>query len=88
MRTTVALVACTLAFVSVGPAAVVRAQEAQAGPPGEWVFGTTFGAGAASGGYGEFLERPVNFDINISKGTGAWRFGGGFQFGSMLMKPP
>ena len=71
MRSTSALVACTLAFVSLAPAALVRGQETQAGPPGEWVFGSTFGAGAGGGGYGEFLERPVNFDINISKDTGA-----------------
>jgi len=56
--------------------------------PGEWVFGTTLGAGKASGQYGEFLEKPVNFDLNLSKGTGAWRFGFGIEFGSMTMKPP
>ncbi len=55
---------------------------------GEWVISSTLGAGGASGGYGDFLEKPVNFDLNISKGTGAWRFGGGIQFGSMDMKPP
>ena len=88
MRTSVALAACTLAFVSLAPTAVVRGQEPEAGPPGKWVFETTFGAGAAGGAYGEFLEKPINFDINISKGTGAWRFGGGFQFGSMVMEPP
>jgi len=57
-------------------------------PPGEWVISSTLGAGAAGGGYGEFLEHPVNFDLNLSRGTGAWRFGGGIQFGSMAMKPP
>ena len=55
---------------------------------GEWVISSTLGAGGACGQYGDFLEKPVNFDLNISKGTGAWRFGGGIQFGSMDMKPP
>ena len=58
------------------------------GPPGEWVISSTLGAGVARGEYGDFLEKPINFDLNISKGTGAWRFGGGIQFGSMAMKPP
>jgi hypothetical protein len=68
----------------------LRAQEepAERGKPGEWVLSSTLGAGVATGGYGEFLEKPVNFDLNISKGTGAWRFGGGIEFGSMNMKPP
>ena len=88
MRSMCALMALALATVSLVPTAVVRGQEPEAGPPGEWVFGTTFGAGAAGGAYGEFLEKPINFDINISKGTGAWRFGTGFQFGSMVMAPP
>jgi len=55
---------------------------------GEWVISSTLGAGADAGGYADFLEKPVNFDLNISKGTGAWRFGGGIQFGSRNMKPP
>ncbi len=88
MQMALARVACTLALVSLAPAAVVRGQEPGAGPPGKWVLETTFGAGAGGGGYGEFLEKPINFDFNISKGTGPWRFGGGIQFGSMLMKPP
>jgi hypothetical protein len=57
-------------------------------PPGEWVITTTLGAGAAGGGYGEFLEKPINFDLSISRGTGPWRLGFGIEFGSMLMKPP
>jgi hypothetical protein len=57
-------------------------------PSGSWVLGSSLGTGAANGGYGEFLETPWNFDVNISKGRGAWRFGGGLQFGSMAMKPP
>ena len=58
--------------------------------PGNWVFGTTLGTGQASGGYGDFLEKPVNFDLNIGRlsGSGAWRLGFGIQFGSMEMKPP
>jgi hypothetical protein len=57
-------------------------------PPGKWVITSTLGTGAASGGYGDFLEKPVNFDLNISHGTGPWRFGVGIEFGSMAMKPP
>ena len=88
MRSMSALDGLALASISLAPTAVVRGQEPEAGPPGKWVFETTFGAGAARGGYGEFLEKPINFDLNISKGTGAWRFGGGLQFGSMAMEPP
>jgi hypothetical protein len=70
--------------------APVLAQDApeERTPSGDWVIGSSFGAGQSSGGYGEFLEEPINFDLNLSKGRGAWRFGLGIQFGSMEMKPP
>ena len=59
-------------------------------PPGKWVLGSSFGAGSAGGGYGEFLETPINLDLNIAyqPGEGAWRLGAGLQFGAMDMKPP
>ena len=59
-------------------------------PPGKWVFGTTFGSGAADGEYGDFLEKPINFDLNLAyePGDGSWRWGPGIQFGSTDMKPP
>ena len=58
--------------------------------PGKWVLGSTFGTGTASGQYGDFLEKPINFDLNLGyePGGGPWRFGIGLQFGSMAMKPP
>jgi hypothetical protein len=57
-------------------------------PTGAWVFHSSLGTGAAGGGYGDFLEKPVTFDLNLSKGRGAWRFGGGFSFDGLAMKPP
>jgi len=57
--------------------------------PGNWVLGSSLGAGTGTGGYGEFLEEPVNVDLNIQYQPGdSWRFGVGIQFGSMDMKPP
>jgi hypothetical protein len=55
---------------------------------GDWVFHSSLGTGSAGGGYGEFLEKPVTFDLNLSKGRGSWRFGGGFSFDGLAMKPP
>ena len=66
----------------------VSAQTAGTTPPGEWVLHSSLGAGSAGGGYGDFLSKPVTFDLNLGKGRGPWRFGGGFQFGSLKMKPP
>jgi hypothetical protein len=58
--------------------------------PGNWVLGSSLGAGSAGGQYGDFLEDPVNFDLNLGyePNHGPWRFGIGIQFGSMNMKPP
>jgi len=70
---------------------LARAQEpaAERTLPGAWTLNAGLGAGgASSSGYGEFLEKPQNFEVNIAKGRGAWRFGGGLQFGSMAMKTP
>jgi hypothetical protein len=69
---------------------VLLAQDAaeERTPPGRWVITSTLGAGGASSGYGEFLEKPVNFDLSISRGTGPWRVGFGIEFGSLAMKPP
>jgi len=53
-----------------------------------WVIGTSFGVGGASGGYGDFLETPINYDLNLGYQHGPWRFGGGLTFGSMAMKAP
>ena len=69
-------------------AAPVRAQEAERVAPGEWTFNGTLGTGGVGGGYGDILEKPVDFELNLVRGRGPWRFGGGFQFGSLLMKPP
>jgi hypothetical protein len=90
MRLTIAGAAVLLACSLPPGASRVSAQDEpmEQGKPGEWVLSSTLGAGVARGEYGDFLEKPVNFDLNISKGTGAWRFGGGIQFGSMTMKPP
>jgi hypothetical protein len=72
-------------------AGLAQAQEPPADrtQPGAWTLNAGFGAGGAtSSGYGEFLEQPQSFEVNIAKGRGAWRFGAGLQFGSMDMKPP
>ena len=71
---------------SVGP---VRA-ETPAAPAGRWGLTTTLGTGGAGGGYGDFLEKPVDFNLSLfrTSPSGAWRFGGGLHFGSMAMKAP
>jgi hypothetical protein len=48
----------------------VSAQTAGTTPPGEWVLHSSLGAGSAGGGYGDFLEKPVTFDLNLGKGRG------------------
>jgi hypothetical protein len=68
-------------------AAAAAAEDATAPPTAEWVVTTSFGAGSAGGGWGRYLEKPVLFDLNLSKGH-AWRFGFGLQFGSLAMKAP
>lgn len=68
----------------------VLAQSDSVSPPGRWGVTTTLGTGGTGGGYGDFLEKPVDFNLSLFKASrsGAWRFGGGIQFGSMAMKPP
>ncbi len=56
--------------------------------PGEWTFNGSLGTGGVGGGYGDVVEKPIDFELNLVHGRGPWRFGGGFQFGSLLMKPP
>jgi hypothetical protein len=53
--------------------------------PSRWHLYAGFGYGGVGGGYGQFLEKPVQYELRLSKSTasGAWRFGGGVQFGSM-----
>jgi hypothetical protein len=59
-------------------------------PSRAWHLYGGLGYGGAGGGYGEFLEEPIQFELRIAKqtGSGAWRFGAGLQFGSLDMKPP
>jgi Domain of unknown function (DUF3943) len=49
-----------------------------------WHLYGGLGYGDIGGGYGDFLKEPIQFELRISKATasGAWRFGGGLQFGS------
>jgi len=82
----IAIAALTL--LAVAPNAAAQQGLGEFGPSGTMVLNSTLGAGVARGQYGEFLEKPVNFDLNLTKGLGAWRLGGGIQFGSMAMKPP
>ena len=79
------------AVLLLAPALLVAQDEpVERTPPGRWVLGSSFGAGTAGGGYGEFLEKPVNFDLNVGYEPRSrdWRFGIGIEFGSMAMKPP
>jgi hypothetical protein len=57
--------------------------------PSRWHLYAGFGYGGVGGGYGDFLEKPVQYELRLSKSTtsGAWRFGGGLQFGSMDLQP-
>ena len=56
-----------------------------ASPSTAWHLFGGLGLGAADGKYGDFLQKPVQWELRIAKqsGSGAWRFGGGLQFGSM-----
>jgi hypothetical protein len=66
------------------------ATAALAQPSDRWHLYGGLGYGGVGGDYGDFLEEPVSFELRIAKsyGNGAWRLGGGLQFGSMAMKPP
>jgi hypothetical protein len=44
--------------------------------------------GGAGGGYGEFLEDAIAWDLDIYRQRGDWRFGAGLTFGSLAMKSP
>jgi hypothetical protein len=59
-------------------------------PPARWHLYGGLGYGGAGGGYGDFLEEPIQFELRIAKSykDGAWRLGGGLQFSSLTMKPP
>ncbi len=56
--------------------------------PGQWTIGSSLATGGIGGDYGDVVERPIDFDLTLAHGRGPWRFGGGLQFGSLLMKPP
>ncbi len=66
------------------------APEAAEKPPARWHLYGGLGYGAGGGDYGQFLEKPIPWELRIAKATpsGKWRFGGGMLFGSMTMKPP
>jgi hypothetical protein len=83
------------AFLALAPAVSSTAQnssatEATEKTPARWHLSGALGYGAAGGEYGAFLEKPVLWEFRIAKSSagGAWRFGGGVQFGSMTMKAP
>jgi hypothetical protein len=83
----------TVAFLVLASAAAAQAPSPGPTPtpgplvpvPSRWHLYAGFGYGGASGGYGSFLEEPIQYELRLSKSTasGAWRFGGGLQFGSM-----
>src|SRR4029078_10869980 len=54
-------------------------------PSTAWHLFGGLGLGAADGKYGDFLQKPVQWELRIAQesSSGAWRFGGGLQFGSM-----
>jgi hypothetical protein len=73
---------------SPSPAPDAKASSVLVQPSSLWHLYSGFGFGGAGGGYGDILEKPVLYELRISRssGSGAWRFGGGLQFGSMDMK--
>ena len=75
---------------SLGEAGGETAASPASRPDARWHLYGGLGYGAASGGYGAFLEEPVQFELRIAKSyrSGAWRLGGGLQFGSLDMLPP
>ncbi len=82
-------VAAMAAFLMVPGLLLAQEQKPDYTHRGNFVIGSSLGTGTASGGYGEFLEKPVNFNLNLSYGRGdSWRFGAGVEFGSMAMKAP
>lgn len=74
--------------VAVPPAGVPIDSQSPLTAPGEWVVSSSLATGGAGGGYGDVVEKPVDFDLNLARIRGPWRLGIGFQFGSLVMKPP
>lgn len=83
----------SVAFAAVCTCAALAGFTADARGEGEtaprWHLYSGFGFGGAGGGYGDFLEKPTLFEIQIARASkgGSWRFGGGLQFGSMDLQP-
>jgi hypothetical protein len=79
-----------LALAAPADAQTTSAAPALEKPSARWHLYGGLGYGGAGGGYGEFLEKPIQLDLRIAKSyrNGAWRLGGGLQFGSLAMKPP
>ncbi len=91
MRTTAGLrfafLGVALAFLA-GPANGQGVPGTPPEPAPRWHLYSGFGFGSAGGGYGEFLEKPTQFEVQIARSSkgGNWRFGGGLLFGSMDLK--
>ena len=88
LRHRAALVHVALAFLAAhaGAGAVAAASP---DPAPRWHLYSGFGYGAAGGDYGDFLEKPTMFELQIARESkgGNWRFGLGLQFGSMVLQP-
>ena len=83
------MTACVFALAVAVPVAAQVAGNPPAAPLGRWHLSSSLGFGSAGGDYGDIVEDPVSFDLNISRARSAsWRFGVGFEFGSLVMKPP
>src|SRR5215510_11698382 len=54
-----------------------------------WHLHGSLGYAGAGGDYGDFMEKPIQWELGIARSSkgGAWRFGGGLQFGSLNLKP-
>jgi hypothetical protein len=60
-------------------------------PPGshrDWGISWMIRGGDAGGGYGDFLQKAVAWDLDLYKQSGNWRFGAGLMFGSLGMRSP
>jgi hypothetical protein len=84
----VAFVVVFVAFLLLGAAGARAVGDDPPGSHRDW--GVRFGirAGGAGAGYGEFLEKATAWDMGLFKQRGLWRYGVGFTFGSLAMKPP
>jgi len=83
-----ALAALHAAFLLAASSAGAQSPSPERVAPGAWTFNGSLETGGVGGGYGDVLDKPVDFDLNLAKGRGRWRFGGGLQFGSLVMQPP